>query len=131
MPVVKTVLDLKSPQQGALLKRLCSLMPSYQVYGGADAPYVWVGFPGKASWDVFAEILQKCNIVTTPGSGFGPAGEGFVRASAFGSRSVARCQLIARHPGPGLFWGPAPPGDLLRQRMVSFAASANTICGLL
>lgn len=47
---------------------------------------MWVGFPGKPSWDVFAEILEKCNIVTTPGSGFGPAGEGFVRASAFGSR---------------------------------------------
>jgi len=58
-----------------------------QVYGGSDAPYVWVGFPGKASWDVFAEILEKCNIVTTPGSGFGPGGEGFVRASAFGSRA--------------------------------------------
>lgn len=41
---------------------------------------------GKPSWDVFAEILERCNIVTTPGSGFGPAGEGFVRASAFGSR---------------------------------------------
>jgi aspartate/methionine/tyrosine aminotransferase len=37
--------------------------------------------------DVFAEILEKCNIVTTPGSGFGPGGEGFVRASAFGSRA--------------------------------------------
>lgn len=49
---------------------------------------MWVGFPGKPSWDVFAEILDKCNIVTTPGSGFGPAGEGFVRASAFGSRCV-------------------------------------------
>ena len=58
----------------------------FSVYGGADAPYVWVGFPGKASWDVFTEILTKCDIVTTPGSGFGPAGEGFVRASAFGSR---------------------------------------------
>jgi LL-diaminopimelate aminotransferase len=58
----------------------------FKVYGGSDAPYVWVGFPGKASWDVFTEILQKCDIVTTPGSGFGPAGEGFVRASAFGSR---------------------------------------------
>lgn len=61
-----------------VLSALCS--------GGDDAPYVWVGFPGKPSWDVFAEILEKCNIVTTPGSGFGPAGEGFVRASAFGSR---------------------------------------------
>eukprot|EP00877_Chromochloris_zofingiensis_P014905 jgi/Chrzof1/9669/Cz04g11190.t1 len=58
----------------------------FSVYGGEDAPYVWVGFPGKPSWDVFAEILEKCHIVTTPGSGFGPAGEGFVRASAFGSR---------------------------------------------
>ena len=63
-----------------------SSFPLPQVYGGADAPYVWVGFPGKASWDVFADILEKCDIVTTPGSGFGPAGEGFVRASAFGSR---------------------------------------------
>ncbi|KAG1659071.1 hypothetical protein FOA52_012072 [Chlamydomonas sp. UWO 241] len=58
----------------------------FTVHGGTDAPYVWVGFPGKKSWDVFGEILEKCNIVTTPGSGFGPAGEGFVRASAFGSR---------------------------------------------
>lgn len=60
----------------------------FSVYGGQDAPYVWVGFPGKPSWDVFAEILERCNIVTTPGSGFGPAGEGFVRASAFGHRCI-------------------------------------------
>lgn len=145
----------------------------FQVYGGEDAPYVWVGFPGacprsqpappplaptpvartpkprgpacllgarkgwgwraaamphafspasrsacsstalgiitrppllpppcrdagKPSWDVFAEILEKCHIVTTPGSGFGPAGEGFVRASAFGSRWAGRGQRNAR-----------------------------------
>jgi LL-diaminopimelate aminotransferase len=59
----------------------------FEVHGGEDAPYVWVGFPGRKSWDVFAEILEKCDIVTTPGSGFGPAGEGFVRASAFGHRA--------------------------------------------
>jgi LL-diaminopimelate aminotransferase len=58
----------------------------FAVYGGENAPYVWVGFPGRQSWDVFAEILEKCDIVTTPGSGFGPGGEGFVRASAFGHR---------------------------------------------
>jgi len=58
----------------------------FTVYGGENAPYVWVGFPGRKSWDVFAEILEKCDIVTTPGSGFGPGGEGFVRASAFGHR---------------------------------------------
>lgn len=58
----------------------------YEVHGGTDAPYVWVRVPGKKSWDVFAEILEKCDIVVTPGSGFGPAGEGFIRASAFGHR---------------------------------------------
>lgn len=42
--------------------------------------------PGRKSWDVFGEILERCNIVTTPGSGFGTAGEGFVRVSAFGHR---------------------------------------------
>ena len=56
------------------------------VYGGTDAPYVWVGFPGQSSWDVFASILARCHIVTVPGSGFGPGGEGFVRVSAFGHR---------------------------------------------
>lgn len=61
----------------------------FTVYGGDNAPYVWIGFPGQPSWDVFADILQKCNVVTTPGSGFGSAGEGFVRASAFGHRWTA------------------------------------------
>ncbi|XP_077240681.1 pyridoxal phosphate (PLP)-dependent transferases superfamily protein isoform X2 [Tasmannia lanceolata] len=59
----------------------------FNVYGGSNAPYVWVHFPGQSSWDVFAEILEKTHVVTTPGSGFGPAGEGFIRVSAFGHRS--------------------------------------------
>jgi len=58
----------------------------YTVYGGTDAPYVWVSFDGRDSWEVFTEILKKCDVVTTPGAGFGPAGEGFVRCSAFGHR---------------------------------------------
>ncbi|XP_010273543.1 PREDICTED: probable LL-diaminopimelate aminotransferase, chloroplastic isoform X2 [Nelumbo nucifera] len=58
----------------------------FKVYGGEHAPYVWVHFPGRSSWDVFAEILEKTHIVTTPGSGFGPGGEGFIRVSAFGHR---------------------------------------------
>lgn len=58
----------------------------FKVYGGKNAPYVWVHFPGRSSWDVFAEILEKTHVVTTPGSGFGPAGEGFIRVSAFGHR---------------------------------------------
>ena len=66
----------------------------FSVYGGKNAPYVWVGFPGKPSWDVFEEILERCNIVTTPGSGFGPGGEGFVRASAFGHRWALTCACM-------------------------------------
>ncbi|KAL3675452.1 hypothetical protein R1sor_025400 [Riccia sorocarpa] len=57
-----------------------------RTYGGENAPYVWVHFPGESSWDVFSKILEKAHIVTTPGSGFGPGGEGFVRISAFGHR---------------------------------------------
>lgn len=59
----------------------------FNVYGGTNAPYVWVHFPGQSSWDVFSEILEKTHVVTTPGSGFGPGGEGFVRVSAFGHRA--------------------------------------------
>jgi LL-diaminopimelate aminotransferase len=55
--------------------------------GGDNSPYIWAQFPGRDSWDVFAEILDKCQVVTTPGSGFGPAGESFIRFSAFGHRA--------------------------------------------
>lgn len=57
-----------------------------EIYGGTNAPYVWIRFPGQKSWDVFQMLLENVQIVTTPGSGFGPAGEGFVRLSAFGHR---------------------------------------------
>ena len=55
-----------------------------EVYFTGNSPYIWVKFPGKKSWDVFDTLLDKCNVVTTPGSGFGPAGESFIRISAFG-----------------------------------------------
>jgi LL-diaminopimelate aminotransferase len=55
-------------------------------YGGSNAPYIWARFPGKGSWEVFEEILASCAVVTTPGSGFGPSGESFLRFSAFGHR---------------------------------------------
>lgn len=57
-----------------------------KTYGGKNACYIWAKFPGKKSWDVFENILEKAHVVTTPGSGFGPAGEGFIRFSAFGHR---------------------------------------------
>ena len=55
-----------------------------EVYFTGNSPYIWVKFPGLKSWDVFDTLLDKCNVVTTPGSGFGPAGESFIRISAFG-----------------------------------------------
>jgi LL-diaminopimelate aminotransferase len=58
-----------------------------QVYGGVNAPYVWVKTPNNlSSWDFFDKLLQTCNVVGTPGSGFGAAGEGYFRISAFNSR---------------------------------------------
>ena len=58
-----------------------------QVYGGVNAPYVWVKTPNNlSSWDFFDKLLHTCNVVGTPGSGFGAAGEGYFRISAFNSR---------------------------------------------
>jgi LL-diaminopimelate aminotransferase len=55
------------------------------VYGGTNAPYVWVKCPpGYDSWGFFDKLLREAHVITTPGSGFGPAGEGFLRLSAFG-----------------------------------------------
>jgi LL-diaminopimelate aminotransferase len=55
--------------------------------GGDNSPYIWAHFPGRDSWEVFSQILEKCHVVTTPGAGFGPAGQGFIRFSAFGHRA--------------------------------------------
>lgn len=57
----------------------------FETYGGANAPYIWMKTPdGAGSWDFFDQLLQKAHVVGTPGSGFGPAGEGYFRLSAFG-----------------------------------------------
>lgn len=58
----------------------------YEVFGGVHAPYLWVHFKGKNCWDVFQQFLEQFHIVTTPGSGFGPQGEEFLRFTAFGHR---------------------------------------------
>ncbi|NJR49576.1 MAG: LL-diaminopimelate aminotransferase [Leptolyngbyaceae cyanobacterium CSU_1_3] len=58
-----------------------------KVYGGTNAPYVWVQTPnGLSSWEFFDKLLHSTNVVGTPGSGFGAAGEGYFRISAFNSR---------------------------------------------
>ncbi len=70
------------------------------VYGGVNAPYIWLQTPdGASSWDLFDKLLQACNVVGTPGSGFGAAGEGYFRISAFNSRenvNAAMQRIVAK-----------------------------------
>ncbi|MBA2728865.1 MAG: LL-diaminopimelate aminotransferase [Parachlamydiaceae bacterium] len=58
----------------------------YAVFGGVHAPYMWVSTQGQKSWDTFHHFLERYHLITTPGSGFGPSGEGFIRLTAFGKR---------------------------------------------
>ncbi|MDJ0651700.1 MAG: LL-diaminopimelate aminotransferase [Simkaniaceae bacterium] len=58
----------------------------YQVYGGENAPYLWVYTPDRYSWDVFQEFMEKKYLIITPGKGYGPTGEHFFRVSAFARR---------------------------------------------
>lgn len=58
----------------------------YEVFGGVNAPYIWLKTPEKMnSWEFFDYLLENANVVGTPGSGFGPSGEGYFRLTAFGS----------------------------------------------
>ncbi len=69
----------------------------YEVFGGVNAPYIWLKTPdGMTSWDFFDYLLEKANVVGTPGSGFGPSGEGYFRLTAFGSyeNTVAALERI-------------------------------------
>ena len=59
----------------------------YTVFGGVNAPYIWLKVPdGMGSWEFFDQLLEKANVVGTPGVGFGPSGEGYFRLTAFGTR---------------------------------------------
>ena len=72
----------------AKLLREAATAAGLPVFGGENAPYVWVGCPaGLSSWDMFDKMLSEAQVVITPGSGFGSAGEGYFRISAFNSRS--------------------------------------------
>jgi len=71
----------------------------YKVYGGDNAPYIFVKLPeGVKSWDMFSEILEKAQVVTIPGAGFGPGGEGYLRLSAFAQRDnvIEACERLKK-----------------------------------
>ena len=74
-------------ENAAMLKQ-AMLDIGLEVHGGTDAPYVFVDLKGKSSWDMFSQILEEAQVVTIPGAGFGPGGEGFLRFSAFAPREA-------------------------------------------
>lgn len=70
-----------------------------KVYGGVDAPYIWFKTPeGVGSWEFFERLLHEIHVVSTPGVGFGPAGEGYIRLTAFGTRenTIAAMERLSK-----------------------------------
>lgn len=78
--------------ENAALIREQMTAAGYTCYGGRNAPYVWIG-SGGSSWDTFDRLLHEAGVVCTPGSGFGPAGEGYVRLSAFAERDAVTAAM--------------------------------------
>lgn len=75
---------IASYMQNARIIRESLAAQGFTVFGGQDAPYIWLKVPeGMTSWEFFDLLLDKCHIVGTPGSGFGPSGEGYFRLTAF------------------------------------------------
>jgi LL-diaminopimelate aminotransferase len=67
-----------------------------EVYGAVNSPYVWAKIPGgMGSWEFFDKLLKEANVVTTPGAGFGPNGEGYIRLTAFGDAEATK-EAVAR-----------------------------------
>jgi LL-diaminopimelate aminotransferase len=75
----------------AKLLRAAAVDASLEVFGGINAPYIWIKTPrGLTSWEMFDTMLREINVVVTPGAGFGAQGEGYFRLSAFNSRDNAK-----------------------------------------
>ena len=85
---VRTLID--HYMGNAKLLREAAANAGLEVFGGTNAPYIWVKTPnGIPSWDIFDKVLNEAAVVITPGAGFGTAGEGYFRISAFNSRANA------------------------------------------
>ena len=82
---VKNLIDFYMENAQIMKNKLQKV--GFKVYGGENAPYIWIKvLDNMTSWDFFDYLLEKAKVVGTPGSGFGLAGEGFFRLSAFNSR---------------------------------------------
>ena len=81
---IKTTIDYYMENARIMCEELAEL--GFKVYGGQDAPYLWVHTPNDmTSWEFFDWMLHSAHVVCTPGAGFGPSGEGYVRLTAFGT----------------------------------------------
>jgi LL-diaminopimelate aminotransferase len=84
-PQVREVIDYYMDNARIIREGLTAA--GIQCFGGVNAPYIWLKTPeGMSSWDFFDKLLTECHVVGTPGSGFGPSGEGYFRLSAFGDK---------------------------------------------
>ena len=82
---VKAIIDYYMTNARIIREGLESI--GIQVFGGVNAPYIWLKTPnGLDSWSFFDKLLKEANIIGTPGVGFGPSGQGYFRLTAFGSR---------------------------------------------
>jgi LL-diaminopimelate aminotransferase len=78
----RRIIDIYMSNAALIRKSLTDF--GYTVYGGINAPYIWMKTPeGSGSWEFFDVLLKKANVVGTPGAGFGPSGEGYLRLTAF------------------------------------------------
>lgn len=93
-----SIYEVKDAKRVAIEFRSFSKTAGLQIYGGDNAPYIWVKTPNElSSWKFFDRLLYECHIVGTPGVGFGPSGEGYFRLTAFGRyedtiESISRIQ---------------------------------------
>ena len=86
--ILSTFLSLKG---AALFAVLFLAAAGLIVSGGENSPYIWARTPdGMGSWEFFDLLLEKANVVTTPGAGFGPSGEGYIRVTAFGDAQATQ-----------------------------------------
>ncbi len=80
---IRQTIDVYMTNAALIREKLSEL--GYEIYGGVNAPYIWLKTPDDmGSWDFFDVLLNKANVIGTPGVGFGPAGEGYFRLTAFG-----------------------------------------------
>ena len=96
--IIQRLADVDYYMENAHIIRDGLTEAGYTVYGATNSPYAWVQTPnGMKSWDFFDLLLEKAHVVTTPGSGFGPHGEGYLRLTAFGTRenTLAAVKRIA------------------------------------